>query len=100
MKIKLKDIIWEEKDDGTIEGRFKDYDSIFKEPKIEIIKQKDLYWWYYYPYDLEDEDYEDSGIAPTLESAKESAIEVIKDIIINELTYNLRICDYEEIKIE
>lgn len=99
MKIKLKDIIWEEKED-IIEGKFKNYNSKFKEPKIEIIKQKDKYWWYYYPYDLEGEDYEDSGIAPTLESAKESAIEVIKDIIINELTYNLRICDYEEIKIE
>ena len=42
MKIKLKEIIWEEKED-IIEGKFKSYDSRFKEPKIEIIKQKDKY---------------------------------------------------------
>lgn len=95
MEIKLKEVNWIRKEDGSLEGRFIGYDHFSTEPKIIIKKQKDLYWWYYYT----SEDYDDVGIADTEDNAKRSSLDVIKNIIENELSYDLRICNYERLKV-
>lgn len=95
--MRLKEIEWTRNEEGILIGKFKGVEG----PFIKVYKSNGIYWWAYFEFG-EQTTPDEQGLASTEEGAKESAIEVIKDMINNQISFILRICEDipEGVKVE
>lgn len=86
--MRLKEIEWTRNEKNHLIGKFKGADG----PYVEIYEHNGTYWWNYFEFGPQlypDE----QGIASSEERAKESFIEVLKDMINNQISFILRVCE-------
>lgn len=86
--MRLKEIEWTRKEDNTLIGKFKGVDG----PYVEIYEHNGTYWWNYFEFGSQLAP-DEQGIASTEEGVKESFIEVLKDMINNQISFILRVCE-------